>query len=112
MLLITQEQILAYLPLGPLELGHLATADRVQLASYLNDMFTSIIIRLEFLNLHMSCHSFATNKYKAPSGKITTDEEALWIFEGLKNAGFLEAGRGSELATEIVRSLKAFELID
>lgn len=109
---INKEQILACLPLGPLELDHLDARDRLQLVTYLNDMFTSLVMRLEYINAHGSGEGYIGKAYKAPSGKATKDEEALWIFEGLKNAGLLMTGREAELATGIVRSLKSFKLID
>ncbi len=107
-----KDEILGLLPLVPFNLQHLPIKDKVQLLSYLNVMFASITKRLEYVNAHRTGREYLFSTYEAPSGRDTSDEEALSVLETLRDEGLFAAGKETELATKIVEYLKILELID
>ncbi|KAE8444973.1 hypothetical protein EG329_014101 [Mollisiaceae sp. DMI_Dod_QoI] len=107
-----KDHILSLLPLEPLNLDYLHIKDKVQLLSYLNVMFASIGKRLEYVENHGTDRGYPFITYEAPSGRETSDEEALSVFEILRDERLFFDGKNAELATEVVHCLKMLELID
>jgi hypothetical protein len=77
--------------------------DLDQLMDYLIVMYDSMIRRFDYIHEHGSNQGYMSKKYKAPSSRETTNEEALTMFKELRDEqGLYEEGKGGELVTEIL----------
>lgn len=74
--------------------------------SYLNLAFASLVGLSDYLNIYGWSDSYVSKTYKAPSGRKTTNEEALLVFQSLRDEGLLDRWKDTELATKMVEDLK------
>lgn len=107
-----KQRLLAVLPLKPFEFHHISPRDKSQAISYLNLAFASLVGLLDHINAHGRSETYVFMTYKAPSGRKTTDEEALVMFRSLRDEGLFDSGKETELATEMVEDLKVRGLIE